>query len=316
MQMATFNVTVDEAYAHELVRHSCYEHTTTATVDKQRWETPSMTWLKNSCNGHLVRALVCVLGVSMMGNLNALEGGSTSTSEPWKNVTPYSKPDASTRTKEKAARQADIQAEVARLQARLKTAPSPEKMAELHGKLQTIVDNFGWEPQQEMVYGIRSAQPMLRGQNTMPKNLLSALKQLNEDFKARDIDFIFVPLVPTPQFAAHTLVDGIEADQDYYPGWTEDDDKLLEHDIEVVDTVEIRASAEDDVLVSWANDFHTGSRGRQIAAEALAKRLQRYDFARELQKNANKAEVKEASKTGTMMPQRIPGSESRNHQIR
>ena len=102
----------------------------------------------------------------------------------------------------------------------------------------------------------------------MPKNLLAALKQLNEDFKARDIDFIFVPLVPTPQFAAHTLVDGIEANTDYYPGWTEMMIELLENDIEIVDTTEeFRAAAEDDVLVSWANDFHTGSRGRQIAAD-------------------------------------------------
>ena len=236
----------------------------------------------------------------------ALEGGSTSMSEPWKSVTPHTKPDASTRQAEKSAREADIKSEIARLQDRLKTTPSAAKMKELHDKLQTIVDNFGWEPQQEMVYGVRSTQPMLRGQNTMPKNLLSALKQLNEDFKARDIDFIFVPLVPTPQFAAHTLVDGIEANTDYYPGWTEMMIELLENDIEVVDTVEaFRASAEDDVLVSWANDFHTGSRGRQIAADALAERLQRYDFAREHQRHANKAKVTEKSKTGTMMPQRI-----------
>ena len=209
----------------------------------------------------------------------------------------------------KSDQDADIQAEIARLQARLKTAPSEAKMEELHGKLQTIVDNFGWEPQQEMVYGIRSTQPMLRGQNTMPKNLLAALKQLNEDFKARDIDFIFVPLVPTPQFAAHTLVDGIEAiggDTDYYPGWTEMMIELLENDIEIVDTTEeFRAAAEDDVLVSWANDFHTGSRGRQIAADALAKRLQRYDFAQKLQATANQSKITEKSKTGTMMPQRI-----------
>ena len=37
----------------------------------------------------------------------------------------------------------------------------------------------------------------------------------------------------------------------------------------------------------------------------MAKRLQRYDFARELQKNANQATVTESQKTGTMMPQRI-----------
>ena len=174
----------------------------------------------------------------------------------------HDKPSADVRAQEKATRQSDMQAAIERLQARLKTTPSEAKMKELHGKLQTIVDNFGWEPQQQMVYGVRSTQPMLRGQNTMPKNLLAALKQLNEDFKARDIDFIFVPLVPTPQFAAHTLVDGIEANTDYYPGWTEMMIELLENDIEVVDTVEeFRAAAEDEVLVSWANDFSTPVHG-------------------------------------------------------
>ena len=53
--------------------------------------------------------------------------------------------------KEKATRDADIQSEIARLQARLKTTPSEAKMTELHVN-QNIVDNFGWEPQQRWWY--------------------------------------------------------------------------------------------------------------------------------------------------------------------
>ena len=146
-------------------------------------------------------------------------------------------------------------------------------MAELHTRLQEVYDNFGWVPESEMVYGRRSIAPMLKKQNTVPKNLIKALVQLDRDFKARGIDLIILPLVPNPHFHAHTLVDGIGPDQDYYPGWTEMTIEMLENDLEVIDTVEeFRAEAENDILVSWVNDFHTGSLGRQIAAKKLAER--------------------------------------------
>ena len=54
----------------------------------------------------------------------------------------------------------------------------------------------------------------------MPQNLLAALKQLTADFRVRDIDLIILPMVGNPHFSAHKLVDGIEADQDYFSGWT------------------------------------------------------------------------------------------------
>jgi hypothetical protein len=238
--------------------------------------------------------------------LAALEGGSTSASAEWKAVQALPKPSKATRAAELAARQEAIATDIQRLEARLSTVPPESKMAELKKKLQQLHDNYGWEPQSEMVYGRRSIEPMLKGQRTMPKNLLSAFIQLDRDLKDRGIDLIIMPLVPTPHFHAHTLVDGIGPNQDYYPGWTEMTIEMLKSDLEVIDTVEeFRMEAENDVLVSWANDFHTGSLGRQIAAKALAQRLQRYGFAKELANNTDQWKTTTKQRTGAMFPQRI-----------
>ena len=247
-----------------------------------------------------------LLGLITVNVGYALEGGSTSADKQWQQVTSHQPVDATTRQKELADRQQAIQDEIARLQARLKTTPSAAKMKELHDTLQVIHDNYGWEPQQGMIYGKRSIEPMLKQQDTMRKNLLAAFVQFNNDLQARGIDLIIAPMVPTPHFAAHTLVDGIEAEHDYYPGWTKMMIEMLENDIEIVDTTtEYRQAAEDDVLVSWSNDFHTGSRGREITAKAVAARLQRYDFARELRSKAGTAKVETVTHPGGLRGGRI-----------
>ena len=153
----------------------------------------SVTALLATLGRRIAPVLVCT---SMASAAFGLEGGSTSTSEPWQDVEPHTKPDASARADEKATRAADVQAEIARLQERLTTTPSAEKM-------QSCMQNCKRSPiisagshSKKWSHGIRSIQPMLRGQKYHAENLLAALKQLNEDFKARDIDFIFVPLVP------------------------------------------------------------------------------------------------------------------------
>jgi len=235
----------------------------------------------------------------------ALEGGDTSSNSAWSNVS-ITYPDAITRQKELRDRQAAIQADIARLEARLQRVPDESRMNQLHEELNKVKAAYGWEPKSELVYGIRSLDPMLKGQNTMPKELLAAFVQLNKDLRARGIDLIITPMAPTPHFHAHTLVDGIGPEDEYYPGWTEMVIEMLKADLEVIDTVEeFRREAENPILVSWVNDFHTGSMGRQIVAQAIAKRLQRYDFARDLIGNSNKwtANVKEM--TGCSFPQRI-----------
>ena len=113
--------------------------------------------------------------------------------------------------------------------------------------------------------------------------------QLRDDLAERGVDMIIVPFAPNPHYAGHLLVDGIEADQDYYPGWTKMVIEMLNNDLEVIDTVsEFRKAAGSELQLSWPNDFHTASLGRQIAAKAIAERLQRYDFARELVPNRSK----------------------------
>lgn len=249
-------------------------------------------------------ALVWV--VSIPFSLWALEGGSVSSKAPWPSIKAHEKPSAATRAKEKEQRQKDIEAQIAYLKDRMKKVPPKAKMDELHTKLKEIKKNYGWEPKQEMMYGIRAIDPMLKNQNTMPKNLIKAFIQLNNDMKARDIDLIVLPLAPTPHFAAHTLVDGIGPEDEYFPGWNEMMIEMLENDVEIVDSLsEYRKEAENNMLVSWANDFHTGSLGRQLSAKKLAERLQRYDFARELKGNVGKWKATNKTKKGTMMPQRI-----------
>jgi hypothetical protein len=79
----------------------------------------------------------------------------------------------------------------------------------------------------------------------------------------------------------HLLVDGADAQTEYYPGYTRMLLQFLENDIEIVDALdEMRAQAHSKIDMHWPNDPHTGTLGRQIAARALAQRLQRYDFAR------------------------------------
>jgi len=82
--------------------------------------------------------------------------------------------------------------------------------------------------------------------------------------------------------------------------------QMMEADLEVIDTVaEFRAEAANPVLVSWVNDFHTGSTGRRIAARALAERLRRYAFARDLAPNRDLWNTEEKTRTGASFPQRI-----------
>ncbi|GEM_PF-850234 len=236
----------------------------------------------------------------------ALEGAQTSSDGAFRNLKPQGDVSVNTRTAELKARAEAMEADKLAIQNSLKTVPSDAEMAKLHSALQEVHKAYGWEPNSQLVYGRRSIDPMLKGQETMPKNLLKAFVQLNEDLKARGADLILLPLAPTPHFHAHTLVDGIGPEQEYYPGWRKMVMEMIEADLEVVDSIgAFRQEAENPVLVSWANDFHTGSTGRKLAAEALRERLQRYDFIRELDGNQSKWSSEVKTRTGASLPQRI-----------
>ncbi len=251
--------------------------------------------------------LVTMLSVLAFPPAHGLEGGSHREKVNWGKVPKPKQPDARTRQRELAARKSAMEADKAAIRKRLQTqVPDDAKMAELDKKLREITRQYGWVPEQEFFYGIRSMAPMLNRQEVMPSGLLDAFVQLKKDLEARGVDLILLPLVPNPHFMAHELVPGIEAHHEYNPGWAKMVLQMLEADLEVVDTtMEFRKEAGNPLLVSWANDFHTGSLGRQIAARALAERLQRYDFARELAPNRPKWKQKELSRTGASWPQRI-----------
>lgn len=249
-------------------------------------------------------ALMAVISAPV--SLWALEGGQRSTDPEWRSVAAPATPSDSQRAAELTARSEAMQADLERLRARLERVPSAPLVEQLHARLREIHDAYGWAPQTQMVYGRRSMDPILRDQAELPPRLLQAFVQLQNDLAARGVDLIIVPLAPNPFFDSHRLVDGIGPEHEIYPGWTRMMIQMLEHDLEIVDTIdEFRAAAENPVLVSWVNDYHTGSTGRAIAARALAERLQRYDFARELAGNRDLWTEEIKTRTGAMWPQRI-----------
>ena len=78
--------------------------------------------------------------------------------------------------------------------------------------------------------------------------------------------------------------------------------QLLENDIEIIEVADAwRQEASNNMPVVWLNDGHTGPTGRKIFAEALAERLQRYEFARKLKAKPSLYTYSEAEQTGTKM---------------
>ena len=231
--------------------------------------------------GQKVGAGLCALSLACQP-VYGLEGGVTSEAG-WNNDIENQPVTEEQRAQELKAREAAIAADKERLTKRLATAPSAAETEKLHSKLKDIVAARGLVKEQGRVYGIRDIEPILKGQDQLDANFLKCIVQLKDDLAKRGIDFIFMPLPPTPHVYAHELVDGIEADNDYTPGWTKMLLQLLENDVEIIDPIEeYRAHSSDDLVIKWPNDFHTGSGGRLIAAQALAERLQRYQFARDL----------------------------------
>ncbi len=214
----------------------------------------------------------------------ALEGGLTTTSTNWTRhpVPSMTRPSKEERQQELAQRAKDMAAQKAALEARLKQVPDEATMAKVKRKLQEIYDNNGWVPELNVVYGLRDMQPMMKGQGTLNPGLLAGYKQFQKDLKERDIDLIVLPYPAMPHFTTHLLVDGVDPQDEIYPGYTEMLLTFLENDIEVVDFIsEFRLASGGDIDVHWPNDTHVGSLGRQISARKLAERLQRYDFARD-----------------------------------
>ena len=167
----------------------------------------------------------------------ALEGGVTS-DEGWDNSTENQPFTEEQRAAELKQREEDIAADIARLKKRLETAPSPELTEQLNIKLKEVIEAKGLVKEQNRVYGVRDIELIVKGMDKVDPNMLACIIQLKNDLAERGIDFIFMPLPPTPHVYSHDLVDGIDASMDYTPGWTKMLLEFLENDVEIIDPIE------------------------------------------------------------------------------
>lgn len=249
----------------------------------------------------ILLAFCCVFSLPIMV-FAGLEGGLTTNSREWTRhpVATMIKPSEEERKKELAQREEDVAAQIKALEARLKRVPDEATMARVKKKLEEIKANCGWVPEIQHVFALREMQHMIDNSDTLDPGLLKGYKQFQADLKKRDIDLIVIPFPGNSHFYTHRLVEGVDETDELYPGYTKMLLTFLENDIEVVDVLyEFRKAANADIPVHWPNDPHTASVGRKIAAEKLAERLQRYDFARRLRvKNRDNLSYKVVEWTG------------------
>lgn len=249
--------------------------------------------------------LMLFMTTMMTAQLTAASGRWAGDHPAWQRITPGPMPSVQERQAELAARQQDMEAQIAQLQERLQRAPDSELAERVRARLQAIHDNFGWVPETEMVYLRRCMDAMLRGQDVLADDLVAAFVQFRDDMAARDIDVIFVPLPPNPLFDLHRLFDDVGPEVDLYPGYSRMLLQLMQNDVEVIDVLDaFRQQAENPVLVGWVNDHHTASTGRAIVGDAINQRLQRYAWARDLQGNQAHWTETQHTRTGTTWPQR------------
>ncbi len=231
--------------------------------------------------------VLTVLLLAARASADGLEGGLTTTSRHWTRhpVPTMIKPSKAERARERARRDKDIAAQIAALEARLQRAADPAAMARVRKKLEAIRADCGWVPEIQHVFGLREMQHMMDGSSRLDPGLLAGYRQFQADLKKRDIDLIVIPFPGNSHFYAHRVVKAVDQTDEIYPGYTKMLLTFLENDIEIVDILdEFRKAANGEIPVHWPNDPHTASMGRKIAAEKLAERLQRYDFARALRK--------------------------------
>lgn len=230
-----------------------------------------------------ILSILALLTIMPSMELHAgLEGGLTTKNRQWQNalVLPMAKPSREDRNQELNQRKKDIAQQISLLKDRLKRTPDSATLEKANAKLKEIQKNAGWAPEIEFVFSLDGIDHQIKNSRVLDEGLLKSYLQLQKDLKKRNIDLIVMPFPDSSHFYTHRVVEGLEAKDEYYPGYTEMLFTFLENDIEIVDFMdELREAANGDVPVHWPNDPHTASMGRQVAAQALAKRLQRYDFA-------------------------------------
>lgn len=200
-----------------------------------------------------------------------------------KDVKMGARPDAVARAAELEARRLAIAADVARLRARLQRTPDAAAQTRIERALDELIENYGLSCRIPRAFSIRDLQAMKQRQAQAPQGLVAAYVQFKKDLEARGVDLIVVPAPPDCAVYMQQLVGGVTPRTEVWPGWTRMQLDLLENDIEVLDVLDaFRTEAASPIPVIFPNDGHTGSQGRRLMGRALAERLQRYDFARDL----------------------------------
>lgn len=161
---------------------------------------------------------------------------------------------------------------------------SNEKLKEVRSELTRILkENQGRndtgfmfrKPDMEHVAGNR----IFEGKPTPVECLAEFSKQL----KQQGTDLIVVPLPNQIMVHGHKLFDGIGPGDDLWPAYTQGMIKLLEADVEVIDLLPAFQAYQGEDYVIHKYDHHWGSAGMHLAAEAIAERLQRYDWLKQEQ---------------------------------
>jgi hypothetical protein len=174
-------------------------------------------------------------------------------------------------------RRQDMDAQLGLLRARLRR-PAPG-LPRIRAELEQVRLNKGVNPT-GMLFDIYD------GSTAVINNLhlddqpdaVDCLAAFSRDLRARGIDLVVVPVPSNAMVYARLLFPGVTASHDIWPGYTKTLIQLLENDVEVVDLVEAFARYEGPNPVLHPYDHHWAWQGIRLAAEMVAKRLERYEL--------------------------------------
>lgn len=107
---------------------------------------------------------------------------------------------------------------------------------------------------------------------------LTAIIQFDRQMKERGIKLIVVPVPNSAQVYAHLLHPDIFLEQVLWHPWAHMLVALLEHDVEVIDLLDLYKTYNGDNTVLNYIDHHWAQAGLEIVGEELAERVKRYSF--------------------------------------
>jgi len=146
-------------------------------------------------------------------------------------------------------------------------------------------------------------EPKDPGRTFRGSDAMTAIIQFDRQLKKRGVQLIVVPVPNSSQVYLHRLHNDIALEETVWHPWAEMMVKLLEHDIEVIDLLDLYKSYSGDNTVLNYIDHHWGQAGLDIAAKELSHRLSRFSFDQEYYLDPNQIK---RSKIKVDMPALIP----------